>query len=140
MEESILARNLVFLRKNKGWKQSEMEDRCGIKQRNWSNWENAVSEPDISTLLSIADVFGVKVDSLLKEDISKNTHLIDKTTYAIYAKKHTPKSTPIDTPKNENVLAEDEEPRVKKEINLLILEQLKALNSEVSRIRKKLDE
>lgn len=140
MDASTLAKNLVFLRKNKGWKQAEMEDRCGIKQRNWSNWENDISEPDVTTLLSISDMFGVKVDSLLKEDISKNTHLIDKKTYAIYAKKGTPKNTPIDTPNSEFVLAEDEVPIIKSEINSLILAQLKTLTSEVVKIRKKLDE
>jgi transcriptional regulator with XRE-family HTH domain len=136
MEPKLLAKNLVFLRKYRRWKQSEMEDRCGIKQRNWSNWENSVSEPDVSTLITIADLFGVSVDSLIKEDISKNTHLISKTVVPIYAKKHTPNSTPNYTP---NVANEDQEPVVKKQIDDMIYRQLQLLTDEVTRIRKKLD-
>src|SRR5665647_525226 len=127
MELSILAKNLLFLRKNKGWKQSEIEYRCGIKQRNWSNWENAGSQPDINNLITISNLFGMAVDSLLKEDISKNTHLIDKKTFPISEKFNTPKSTPFITPKYEFTEEEPEIPVIKKQIDLLILEQLNLL-------------
>lgn len=52
------------LREEFGLTQKELADKIGNVQRNVSNWENGASEPDLETLLRLADVFGVSLDEL----------------------------------------------------------------------------
>ena len=44
--------------------QTELADKVGTLQRNISNWENGISEPDCETIVKIADTFGIKLDEL----------------------------------------------------------------------------
>ena len=44
--------------------QTELAKRIGNSQRNVSNWETGASEPDIQTIVRLADVFGVSIDEL----------------------------------------------------------------------------
>ncbi len=53
------------LREESGMTQKELASRIGNLQRNVSNWENGISEPDCKTLIDIADVFDVSLDELL---------------------------------------------------------------------------
>ena len=71
MTDSKLAQNLAFLRKNRGLKQSEIQDRLGFIRNTWSNWENGKSEPNIENLLKIVDFFDIGVEELITSDLSK---------------------------------------------------------------------
>lgn len=42
-----------------------MQDRCGVRRANWSNYENGNTEPDIQTLAQIASGFNVTIDDLV---------------------------------------------------------------------------
>lgn len=53
------------LRNAKGIKQEELSKLLGVSQGNLSNWENGVYEPDIPTLIKIADYFEVSLDCLI---------------------------------------------------------------------------
>ena len=44
--------------------QSELAEKSNTIQRNISNWENGVAEPDCKTILKLAEVFEVTVDEL----------------------------------------------------------------------------
>ena len=44
--------------------QTELANKIGTLQRNVSNWENGVSEPDLDTIVKLADLFGVTLDEL----------------------------------------------------------------------------
>ena len=44
--------------------QAELAKRIGNSQRNVSNWETGASEPDIQTIVRLADIFGVSIDEL----------------------------------------------------------------------------
>ncbi|MFT3750927.1 MAG: helix-turn-helix transcriptional regulator [Agriterribacter sp.] len=65
-----LYKNLFFLRKKNGWTQAEMQDRCGISNATWSNYENGKTEPDIQSILNISRAFKVSVDDLLTVDFA----------------------------------------------------------------------
>ncbi len=71
------AKNILFLRKRKGLNQAEIPDYLDISRATWSNYENAQTEPDLETLISIAKFFGVKIDDLLLTPLGENVYLID---------------------------------------------------------------
>lgn len=56
---------LVQLRKAKKVTQKEMADFLKTTQTTYSRYEKGTREPDITTLCSLADYFGVTVDYLL---------------------------------------------------------------------------
>lgn len=63
--KELFAANLKTLRKSYKLSQSELAERVGTSQRNVSYWENGTTQPDIDTLIKLADVFDVTVDELI---------------------------------------------------------------------------
>lgn len=57
--------NLKYLRKSKSITQQELADLLGISRQGYAKYENDLGEPDISTLIKLADYFDVSVDSLI---------------------------------------------------------------------------
>lgn len=57
---------LAILRKSKGMTQQEVADRLGVSNKTVSSWETGASCPDISMLPTIAELFGVTCDELLR--------------------------------------------------------------------------
>ncbi len=55
--------------------QKELADRLSNVQRNVSNWENGISEPDCETILKIADLFDVSLDELFGRENHLNAGL-----------------------------------------------------------------
>ena len=53
------------LRKEKGMTQEQIADRLGVSPQAVSKWENDISCPDITLLLSIAELLDTTVDQLL---------------------------------------------------------------------------
>ena len=70
-----LAKNLKFLRKNKGVNQTQVSDLVGKGNTTIANWEKEISEPNISEILIISNYFEVSIDDLLNNELS-NTHLL----------------------------------------------------------------
>ena len=66
--KSIIAENIVQLRKNRGMTQIELAEKLSYSDKAVSKWERGESVPDISVLKSIADLFGVTVDYLITAD------------------------------------------------------------------------
>jgi transcriptional regulator with XRE-family HTH domain len=138
MPYTIFAKNLQFLRKNESLTQAAMQDKHGFKQRNWSNWENDGGEPDYSNLIAISNLFAVPVDWLLKVDLAENVHLLHKSEVTKDELFCTSKSTSNSTPNQVNDPPSDYRNSDKRATDLLILEQLQALTSEVKKIGEKL--
>ena len=68
----MLSTNLTFLRKTKGFTQSEMADFIGITgNTRWSDYERGKSNPPIDVLLIISDKFKISVDALIKEELTE---------------------------------------------------------------------
>ena len=70
MEEirSIIANNLVSLRRKREMTQTELAEMLNYSDKAVSKWERGESVPDISVLKNIADIFGVTVDYLITSE------------------------------------------------------------------------
>lgn len=60
-----MVQNLRKLRINKGMSQQQLADIMGVSQQSINKYENHNVEPDISTLIKIADYFETSVDYLV---------------------------------------------------------------------------
>ena len=66
--EKIISQNLIDLRKNKNLKQSELSKQIGYSDKTISRWENGTTVPDISTLVKLAEFYGVTLEELIHEN------------------------------------------------------------------------
>ena len=60
-----MVKNLKFLRTKKGVSQQYLAGILGISQQSVNKYENHNVEPDIATLISMSEFFGVSVDFLI---------------------------------------------------------------------------
>ena len=60
-----MVQNLRGLRTKKGISQQQLADVLGVTQQSINKYENHNVEPDIATLIKIADFFDVTVDALI---------------------------------------------------------------------------
>lgn len=68
-----LADNLVFLRKEKDFTQSDISEKLFVSRQAVSKWERGESIPDLDTLLALSRLYGVTVDELLTVDLSQES-------------------------------------------------------------------
>lgn len=61
------AANLIKYRKSSGITQAELAEKINYSNKAVSKWERAESLPDLAVVKSIADLFGVSIDSLISE-------------------------------------------------------------------------
>ncbi|MBQ6580159.1 MAG: helix-turn-helix domain-containing protein [Oscillospiraceae bacterium] len=61
-----------------GLSQEEFADKIFVTRQTVSNWENDKNYPDINSLVLMAEIFGVSLDSLVKGDIEKMQEEIKK--------------------------------------------------------------
>lgn len=71
-----MVKNLKLLRNRKSISQQQLADIIGVSQQSINKYENHNVEPDIETLIKIADYFNTSVDFLIGHtDIE---HIIEK--------------------------------------------------------------
>lgn len=80
---SNVAKNIVSLRQSEGMTQLELAERINYSDKAVSKWERAEGMPDVSTLVDIADIFGVSLDYLVRaehttEEIKKESEKAEK--------------------------------------------------------------
>ena len=70
---------LKELRKKMGQKQEQVASKLGLNVRTYQNYELRRREPDLNTLVQLADFFNVSLDELLERENCKfiNLNLID---------------------------------------------------------------
>ncbi len=68
---NLLGKNLSFLRKKNSFNQAKVASVVNKGSTTIGNWEKGVSEPNISELVSLSQLFWVSIDDLLKVDLSK---------------------------------------------------------------------
>lgn len=56
------------LREEKGWTLEYIASRVNVTNQTVSNWEKEKTEPDIRSLIRLADLFQVTVDYLIEHD------------------------------------------------------------------------
>ena len=64
------AKNLKEYRLSMKYTQSEMAHFLGMNERGYRYYENGQREPNLSTLVMIADYFNVSLDELVGRDFS----------------------------------------------------------------------
>ncbi len=62
-------KNLESLRKQKGWSQDDLADRLNLTRQAVSKWETGSSKPDIDNVKNISQLFSVKIDDLLNNEV-----------------------------------------------------------------------
>lgn len=73
--KSIIANNIIELRKSKKWTQIELAEKLNYSDKAISKWERAESLPDVTVLQQIAALFSVSVDYLLEEQHNLEANL-----------------------------------------------------------------
>lgn len=68
----VVAKNIAQLRQANNMTQLELAEKLNYSDKAVSKWEHADSMPDISVLVEMADIFGVPLDYLIKEEHSKS--------------------------------------------------------------------
>lgn len=66
--KTVIAKNITQLRQAAGMTQSELGEKLNYSDKSVSKWERAESIPDVAVLKQLADLFGVKLDDLLREE------------------------------------------------------------------------
>ncbi|NLY82932.1 MAG: helix-turn-helix transcriptional regulator [Clostridiales bacterium] len=69
----MLNENIKNLRKSKGLSQEELAIKLNVVRQTVSKWENGLSVPDSSTLISLADELDTTVSELLGEPVTEPT-------------------------------------------------------------------
>lgn len=64
----IIAKNITRLRLGAGLTQSELAQKLNYSDKSVSKWERAESIPDVVVLKQLADIFGVPLDQLVREE------------------------------------------------------------------------
>lgn len=59
--------------------QEAVAEKVGVSRQTMSNWENGRSYPDIVSIITLSDVYGMTLDSLLKGDNEMIKHLKEST-------------------------------------------------------------
>lgn len=81
MENKTLGSFIATLRKERNFTQKDLAEKLNVSDKAVSRWERDESAPDITLLPTIAEVFGVTCDELLKGERSST---LDSGTKAFY--------------------------------------------------------
>lgn len=84
--KTIVAKNITELRKMKGITQLELAEQLNYSDKAVSKWERGESMPDISVLVDIADLFGVPLDYLVREEHAKKELPLEQEKESKYSK------------------------------------------------------
>lgn len=60
-----LAKNLRFLRKEKGLSQQEMEEVLNLSRQAYSNYERCERTPDVDVLVRLSKFYNISIDALI---------------------------------------------------------------------------
>ena len=63
-----LAEKILELRTAQGLSQGDLAERLEVSRQSVSKWETGQSVPDLDKIIKLADLFGVTVDELVRED------------------------------------------------------------------------
>ena len=70
-QHELLAKNLVYYRKQSGLTQLELAEKFNYSDKSVSKWERGEGFPDIFVLKSLADFYGISVDDFYAEEHKK---------------------------------------------------------------------
>lgn len=64
----MLAENLAWLRRYHGYSQEELAERIGVSRQAAAKWEAGETTPDLTNCMALADLYGVRLDDLVRHD------------------------------------------------------------------------
>ena len=64
----IIAKNLVYYRKEAGLTQAELAEKINYSDKSVSKWESANGAPDVYTLMQLAELYGVTLNDLVRAE------------------------------------------------------------------------
>ena len=64
----MLKDNLMMLRRLNGYSHEQVAEKIGISRQAYAKWETGATVPDVDKAASLAQVYGVTLDSLLKTE------------------------------------------------------------------------
>ena len=73
-----LNQKIVSLRKQRGWNQEELAERCDVSRQSVSKWESGSSIPDMNKILLLSNLFNVTTDYLLKDSYDNEYGNLDE--------------------------------------------------------------
>lgn len=73
--KTYFCNNIKVLRKRRGLTQDEVAERLGMKRPTLSGYENEVSQPTISALISFSKFYNIAIDTLLNIELGKLSEL-----------------------------------------------------------------
>ena len=57
-------------REESGLSQNDIAEKLSISRQAVSKWERSINEPDIETIVRLADIYDITIDQLLRTDLS----------------------------------------------------------------------
>lgn len=72
----MLEDNLVMLRNLHGFSQEAIAEKIGISRQAYAKWETGATVPDIEKCLSLAEVYGTTIDSLIRTESVEGVGII----------------------------------------------------------------
>ena len=73
--ENSLGKRIQAARKRLGMTQEQLAEKLGVSGQAVSKWESDISCPDITALPTLADIFGLSVDELLRGQQTKTENM-----------------------------------------------------------------
>lgn len=131
------AKNIKYLRLQKGLKQSEICAQIGFVQATWSEYEHGWSKPRFNDLLKIIAYFDITASELMEMDLEKG-NLNDFLELRKIVKKGNVKGHLSGNLNSKNTSKEAHSKKEEKEENPAVLEQLNRMEEELKKLRKKL--
>ncbi len=69
MDKQLFGKNIVTLRKSIKMSQQQLADKLGVTTQAVSKWERGVGMPSMDLFIKMIELFGVKADTIIEEEI-----------------------------------------------------------------------
>ncbi|MFI5124850.1 MAG: helix-turn-helix domain-containing protein [Chitinophagales bacterium] len=126
---SLFAKNLRFLRKQRGLNQDEVSGLFNKRGNTVGNWENGKSEPSIAELVKLADFFKIGLQQLLHQDLQERAFEVMDSA----ADPTSDKQTTFTYPVNEN--SDSLAPEASQDSFWLILRELRSISEKLDELK-----
>lgn len=101
-----IGKKLYELRKQSGFTQDYVSEKLGVSAQAVSKWENDIACPDIMTLPHIAELYGITIDELFKNEEVQSDVKFEKTDaideaelfFRVYVDSHTGDNVKVTLP------------------------------------------
>lgn len=126
---SLFAKNLRFLRKQRGLNQDEISGLFNKRANTVGNWENGKSEPSIAELIKLADFFKIGLQQLLHQDLQERAFEVMDSAADPASDKQTSFTYPVNG--NSDGLA----PEASQDSFWLILRELRSISEKLDELK-----